>query len=726
MALHPLEPAARIINTIGKDLIKDIPAAIVELVKNSYDADASHVTINITNVTDSELQIIIEDDGHGMNKDTILNVWLVPGTDYKFQRKKSPKNRTYQGRKGIGRYATTLLGSQLELISIQDNNETKLQIDWSHFEQAQYLKDILIDVEENRTELNNGTKIIIKGGPDNLNAFNDKNMDKIIAELKKLISPIKKTEESDFNILIKYKLENTKNYADGELLVEPYPIMDYFHYQLIGSIDAEGNATLKYINNYNNTTENIPTFKINLKEHENYCGEIKLDLRVIDRDRDGFKTLLEKFNYAENDYALDINSLRQMLRNSTGVGIYRNSFRIRPHGDPGFDWLNLDKARVQNPSGKIGADQIMGYIEIESEESSNLEEKSARDGLKDNDYYDGLIRMVGTALNELEIRRHRFRNALKSDGKRNFTIQERLENLFDLDTINTEIKEHVQSVAKKIKDDPENAEQFITQMANDVDKKIKVIEKQKHEQYKEIQKIIAIYQNQATLGKIVTVVLHEGRKSLSWFKNQTPRIIKWLNKVKDDENIDNTKFDDALDRLNTTNKEAQTLSKFFDKLDPFTMTRRSKSTTLNLKTLVSYALEIFQEDISKQKIAIVIDIDDDFELYGNKEDFLMCFTNLIENSIFWIQSASTDNPEICIKSKSSSEKIIIEYFDNGPGISQADIETGDIFEPGFSCKVSGTGLGLNIAGEAIKRNNGELQALHSENGVHFVINLKIN
>ena len=71
------EPTGRLIMSIGKDLIKDLPAALVELVKNSYDADASYVKVTYLK-NKNELKIVVEDDGHGMSQDTVLNAWMVP------------------------------------------------------------------------------------------------------------------------------------------------------------------------------------------------------------------------------------------------------------------------------------------------------------------------------------------------------------------------------------------------------------------------------------------------------------------------------------------------------------------------------------------------------------------------------------------------------------------------------------------------------------------------
>lgn len=109
-----LRPAARLIGTIGTELIKDAPAAVIELVKNSYDADSPRVGIEMTgDFTDpanAKVKFTVWDRGHGMSYDTVVKKWMVPATPYKSERRFSPKGRRMQGNKGIGRYASFLLG----------------------------------------------------------------------------------------------------------------------------------------------------------------------------------------------------------------------------------------------------------------------------------------------------------------------------------------------------------------------------------------------------------------------------------------------------------------------------------------------------------------------------------------------------------------------------------------------------------------------------------------
>src|SRR5690606_15315994 len=105
------------------------------------------------------------------------------------------------------------------------------------------------------------------------------------------------------------------------------------------------------------------------------------------------------------DGALARKDIRALLDTYHGVGVFRHGFRIRPLGDVGYDWMNLNLQRVQNPSLRISVNQIIGYVIIESEEKSNLFEKSARDGLRDNEAYKNLVAISVSVLKELEVNR---------------------------------------------------------------------------------------------------------------------------------------------------------------------------------------------------------------------------------------------------------------------------------------------------------------------------------
>ena len=123
------------------------------------------------------------------------------------------------------------------------------------------------------------------------------------------------------------------------------------------------------------------------------CGGISIDYRVYDKDPSGIEVIMNFINGNQNTN-LSKTEIKNMLIDKSGISIFRNDFRIRPYGDKGFDWLNLDSKRVQNPSMAIGSEQINGKISIESEEISGLKEKSARDGLYENSNFATLQRIA--------------------------------------------------------------------------------------------------------------------------------------------------------------------------------------------------------------------------------------------------------------------------------------------------------------------------------------------
>src|ERR1700712_1286669 len=84
------KPRARLLLQLGDQLIKNESIALIELVKNAYDADANQVDIYMENVDDpGKGIIIIEDDGYGMDADTVENVWMEPGSDFKSEKFKN-------------------------------------------------------------------------------------------------------------------------------------------------------------------------------------------------------------------------------------------------------------------------------------------------------------------------------------------------------------------------------------------------------------------------------------------------------------------------------------------------------------------------------------------------------------------------------------------------------------------------------------------------------------
>lgn len=150
------KPKARLLLQLGDQLIKDEGIALFELVKNSYDADATYSKVYLNDIDNKNIaSIIINDNGCGMNYDLITNHWLQPGTDLKEKQIKEKKvsnlyKRLPLGEKGIGRFGVHKLGQNIVLYSKTDfDEEVKISIDWKDFEDAEYLSTVPINIKVN-------------------------------------------------------------------------------------------------------------------------------------------------------------------------------------------------------------------------------------------------------------------------------------------------------------------------------------------------------------------------------------------------------------------------------------------------------------------------------------------------------------------------------------------------------------------------------------------------
>src|SRR5690606_25311213 len=464
---YKIRPAARLIHTIGSDLIGDSYAALVELVKNSYDADATKVNIvfKYTEIDNEKALIIsIKDDGHGMDFDTVINKWLVPATDDKLKRKVSKKgSRTLQGRKGIGRFAASILGQEMTLSPVDENGEkSEAVIDWRIFKTDEFLENIELLIEKKETQEPSGTDILIiakdekyeevaidENGHEEviekidakISYWNRDTLNQLVSELRKLISPFDESIEDKFKINLSF--ENSPfNDIDDNIKIETYPIIKYYDYRVSGTISDKGKANLLFENNVN--PEVVQTEKIEktfeISESSNFCGEIKIDFRVFDREPEAIENLINKgLINPVSKVLMGKREARNQLNEVYGVNIYKNSFRIRPYGNKGVDWLGLDKSRVQSFADRVSNNQIVGFVTIQSEEASGLEEKSARDGLKENEFYSGLVELSQKALSELEERRYGFRLKSKKSRGETSKIQDKINTLFSLTDVKSSI-----------------------------------------------------------------------------------------------------------------------------------------------------------------------------------------------------------------------------------------------------------------------------------------------
>ena len=703
-----IKPAGRHILTIGRDLIQDNFAAVVELVKNAYDADSPDVDIKFTAPSDKDgYTIVISDHGHGMSRDTVINKWMVPSTKDKLERKMSPAGRIMQGRKGVGRYAASILGKDLLLeTTISEGTKTSVFIEWSSFETAKYLEDVEILIETTETPERSGTKLTINGDADLRSGWNEEQFRRLRFELKKLISPVSSAladERDNDKFQIRVAVKGFPGVEDISEKVKPYPIFDLFDYRIAGKITADGKGHLTYfMQKIRNATEEKISFE---SDTPTDCGCLLFDIRVYDREKEAIDALINRGLKDESGKYVAKLEARHLLNDYNGIGVYRNGFRLRPLGDADFDWLKLNERRVQNPSLRIGSNQVIGYVQIQSEEESELIEKSARDGLKENKAFERLKQIAKDVISKLESKRFNYRREAGL-SRSAVKIEQKFEQLFSFD----DLKRNIQRKLSKKDIDNKTTAEIIEVVNQDAVKKNKKAE--------ELRQTVAIYQGQATLGKIINVILHEGRRPLSYFRNQIPNLKVWCDYLERTYGYKN--MEKLISIIKGIQNNADIFVKLFSRLDPLAAGNRPAKKPLKLIKEIKSALSIFEQAIKSQEVSVTVIGDDGFLFPCWTQDIYAIFTNLIDNSLYWMGEKKVNEKNIKINLVTEGNHLLyVDYRDTGPGIEPDLIASEVIFEPEFSTKPSGAGLGLAIAGEAANRNGLELKAYESESGGYF-------
>ncbi|HWA09478.1 MAG TPA: ATP-binding protein [Chthoniobacteraceae bacterium] len=714
---HSIRPAARLIHTIGQNLIKDPQAAVIELVKNAYDADAHTVIITFkTGVRESSgnVRIIVEDDGHGMTYEQVTGTWLVPATADKLTRRLSPGGRPMQGNKGIGRFAAFVLGEEIFLrtATASSNTETSLLLQASDFRTAEFLDQVRILVEKRAISGSprHGTlfEMTVKKGEEVYREWSRSDFGKLRLDLQRMLFPLNARNAEDFQVLLVTEGFDSIGQPDGTEEIEPLPVMDQFDYRIAAEIDSTGHLTGVFQSPLlvGRPEETLDMVLTNLPGVP--CGPIKLDLRVIDRETASLHELIDR-SKSRGDLLGDTTraQLKRMLDESCGIMVFRGDFRIRPYGDQGDDWMGLDRDRINNPTFAISNNQTFGVVSIAPEPESHLEEKSARDGLREDEHYERLKAVVKAIVNDLQERRFSIRRAVG-----------RIQRAPRVGEMLAELRDYERPVAR-ITSFLKN-EGVAQGKIEEVEALLREEQKAREEIVAKLEETIAIYQGQATLGKVVGIVLHEGNRAIGILRTQSRRIPELLDELR--EGPSPIIVDEVLRAMDSVRSALVLVSALFDRIQPLGVRARAKKAPIRLRTAINQVLGAFEEQVKAHAVTVAIDVPEGFEVIAWENDLKAIFYNLVENSVYWLTHPLVPNPTIGFRVEVDEGAGLrrLHITDNGPGIPREHIATEDIFEPHFSLR-GGIGLGLPIAGEAATRNGYSLKAVHGPVGAHFIL-----
>jgi signal transduction histidine kinase len=726
--LLSFQPRARLIRTIGDRLISGPEAAIIELVKNAHDADASFVRIRFEPPLEKNQGAIhIEDDGHGMTLEDIRDKWMEPATSDKRDRRTSPAGRRLLGSKGIGRFAAASLGKKLELTTSAKTQgssgaleTTKIpKIDWDEFETTKYLTDIHIPFETSKTRKGStGTKLAIH---ELQSDWTKSSLESLHKEIRRLISPLSEKEADTFKIFLDLtKCTSDSVGFDGASIVNgiiadhepelnrvrPYSLLKACDYEVDGHFDKHGKfeGDLKIHRGGGQTHKLTMESPIHASKSEAPCGEILVHLAVFDREAEAIDNTIKKAGLGD----VGRREARRILDEMCGIAIYRDNFRIRPYGDSDQDWLTLDTRRVQDPSLHIGHNQVAGFVIVDSEERSGLVERSSREGLENNGSFRRLSRLISELLSSrIEPLRQQFREGAGASRKKS---KEPLRLAYK-----TAEFAWTEELIEQIK--PAERPRVRQMVAEESSKLKKYLEEAQEHQ--------ARLQAQVTLGMILAEVLHEGRAPVAFIQSESKRLAKWLPKLcEQTPKAINRREHEIPDILRGLESSADVLRRLFKLLEPISGRKRGPPKTFNPKDVTADVAQLFDSRIKSVGVDIQIGCaKSHIDAYGYPDDLVAALTNIIDNSLFWLDHHRTKNPSISIYIETAKAAATVDISDNGPGIPSEFHDS--IFGVGFTLKPSGTGLGLPIAKEAIERSGGSIVFKPQSVGARFVISLPV-
>ncbi|MCT4185173.1 ATP-binding protein [Elizabethkingia anophelis] len=577
-------------NIIGKDLINDDNIAILELVKNSFDADAKKVTISFRNLKNNDDQdidvfseltskIIIQDNGIGMTIEDIKDKWL--NIAYSEKKENTRRyNRMMAGAKGVGRFSCDRLGEYLNLYTKtkSDNKFIKLQIDWKEFEindKDLQIDEIILDYtyvtyeEIKHLEVESFSSGVIleiiklrsKWVPEVLDkngSFKDWNTDKLTNlkkyYLEKLINPNQAFEENDFGIFIdapefveENKLKDPHNRFLGKVENTIFDKLDFQSTSIESSLIENGKVIYTELKDKGSTIFWI-------KEKSEYYPLIK-----------NAKITL----YYLNPYAKAFFTKQTGIRSVDygSIFLFINGFRVPPYGDVGNDWLGIDQRKAQGYARYIGLREFVGRIEI-LDKNNDFQIISSREGIVRNDSYIALVQQ--------ENNKSYFFKTLRR-------LEKYVVDGLDWDSIPTADKDKIGEIEKSI----------VLGEINEADLKFRESEVQKRRRiYEVIHSIIG-----AKSDTVIEIYINEN-------------LI--LDKIQEEKELSEREFNKLLNDFEKQKIDSDTLNKILRK-----KAQQNKELEKEIRNLTRYTtneitskaileLEVHKEQIKEQETAIKI------------------------------------------------------------------------------------------------------------------------
>ncbi|MDE2688509.1 MAG: ATP-binding protein [Chloroflexota bacterium] len=339
---------AELLRELGERLVGRQYIALAELVKNSYDADATKVEIRIEDDC-----IKVSDNGHGMTHDDFANRWMRVGSTHKVAEMRSPEfNRPLTGSKGVGRLAVQFLARDLELISTPDQKRIKTDssprelfaiVDWDSAVQAGDLTRATALYEEREPKDTNFPLGTPHGTTVTLNKlkheWSPEEFEDLAKEVWFLQPPFRALsgfaegqDRGNFEVEL-HSIDPTVEAAFKEQMPR---MLDLHNSRLVGRLLPDSGSGA-------NSHKRKVMLSLELEGDTPRPYEFRLPVRGDNKcliDRLEFEIRIFTLRGRQR-YGIQVQQAREYMAEWGGVHIYDAGFRV-PYAGPDADWLRLE------------------------------------------------------------------------------------------------------------------------------------------------------------------------------------------------------------------------------------------------------------------------------------------------------------------------------------------------------------------------------------------------
>jgi signal transduction histidine kinase/anti-sigma regulatory factor (Ser/Thr protein kinase) len=735
---------AAIINRLGYELVGKAETAISEIIKNSYDADATNVKVEFIDVDKEGGKLIISDNGHGMDYESLKNGFMRLSSSSKVKTPTSPKfKRQRAGRKGIGRFAAQRLGKQLTVFTKTEDGETfRLNIDWDDYEMDKDLMSIYNSIEKETEEKidTNGTVLVIS---DLREKWTISQIKRVYRHISGLLKPdfsfdkdLGKNIYSDKALDTAFDVEFNK-ITNGE--TEKLEDIQRFLFEnalatLEGYVTADGEGFCSIQSSHLEIEEEL--FGVSASDKKNETKIVKYStLKNVH-----FKIYYYIFNrheYYKGVSKQELNKVLEKVRDFGSVWVYKNGFRVLPYGTLRDDWLkiNIQKEGVR---GRLGLDfnmpiannNLAGFVELDDPKEDIFMETSNREGLIENVALEELRTFIFKATT-ICLRRAQEKVFILRKKSEKEKEKQAISNITEFDEgkstdeligdLSSEIKELAQMTGEssdsettnKSSNDKENTKEKAKRVSEIL---TRVVVRMKAElDEKRMLRVLA------ALGTTIGEFTHEITHFTGAFAGNINKIYQLAK---------NKEVEVALDDLEKSFELFTTYTAHFEKI-----VRKNAKRTLEVIDM-PVLINSFVESIKNSSIADNIDIKVEFYDPG----ILTCPMHQSEwNSILFNLFTNSKKAIAKIKSKGNIKidvyiedgKIFLDFMDDGIGILEE--HKNRIFNAFFTTsnvsvdeeEMTGTGLGLKIIKDIILDYKGDIYLSNVDDGYKTCFTIEI-